>query len=141
MKLKECSECKQMTYLWKSKPATCKNCWLKISSSKQSKSKNDTNVQGLTKSRPCRIKSVSDKKLVELKLYRQVRDKYLRDNPVCEFPGCSSREVELHHKKSRAYHLCDESVFMSICRTHHRWIHDNDNQAREMGFLLSSINK
>lgn len=85
------------------------------------------------------IPQVSKKKTKELAEYRKVRDQFFKENPVCQYPGCNSREIDLHHKKSRAYHLSDVTVFMSVCRLHHNWIHENDAEARRMGFLLSSI--
>lgn len=86
-----------------------------------------------------RIAPVSANRLEALKKYRRLRDKFLKEHPVCMFPGCNSREVQLHHKRTREYYLCDVSVFMSVCLNHHQWIHNNDSKAREMGFLLQSI--
>ena len=141
MKLKECSVCHHPVYLWKANPKLCKTCWLKIKPSKQ-RSQDELNSIPEKQNKSSKpIKNLSDKKLIELKEYRIVRDRYLKENPVCEFEGCSSREVELHHKKPRAYHLCDISVFMSVCRRHHTWIHDNDKEAREIGLLMSGLSK
>lgn len=85
------------------------------------------------------IANFSDKMLIELRKYRKLRDKYFEKNPYCEFKGCGSPNIVLHHKKTREYHLCDVSVFMSCCDYHHRWIHENDKEARELGYLLQSI--
>ncbi len=138
-KLKECSECHEMTYLWKSTPRLCKPCALKISSSKPRSSDDSSKPPKSYKSVPNRIKPVSDKKLLELKEYRKLRDGYLKANPVCEFVGCNSREVDLHHKKSRKYYLCDVDIFMSVCRTHHIWIHNFCKESYELGYLIKSI--
>ena len=134
MILKECSNCHKMVYLWKSSPKLCKSCWLQIKPCKQR-----SPVEPIV-SKP-KIKSVSEGRLLALKEYRVVRDKYLKENSVCEFEGCNSTDVELHHKKPRAYHLCDVSVFMSVCRRHHTWIHDHDAESREMGLLISGLSK
>jgi hypothetical protein len=141
MKLKECSSCKKMIVLWKANPKLCKTCWLKIKPSKQRSLPEPNSIPAKLNKSSTPIKNVSDKKLIELKEYRIVRDRYLKENPVCEFEGCGSREVELHHKKPRAYHLCDISVFMSVCRRHHTWIHDHDAESREMGLLMSGLSK
>lgn len=85
------------------------------------------------------IAKFSKKMLSNLKIYRKLRDKYLEENPICEFKGCCSNQVELHHKKTREYYLCDVSIFMSVCRYHHKWIDENDNESRELGYLLKSI--
>jgi hypothetical protein len=140
MKLKECSECKEMTYLWKANPKLCKKCAMKISSSKPLKSKSDTPTHKTTKSPAYRIKSVSDKKLAELKEYRIVRDRYLKNNPICEYPNCTSREVELHHRAGRSGKLlCDDTYFCSLCRAHHRFVEDNPIQAKELGLSVSRL--
>ena len=85
------------------------------------------------------IAKFSDKKLVELKEYRKLRDAYFKLHPICEFKGCGSTQIQLHHKRTREYYLCDTSVFMSCCDIHHRWIHENDKEARQLGHLLQSI--
>jgi len=85
------------------------------------------------------IKPISDKQSERLKEYRKVRDEYMSNHPCCEFQYCQNKSEDLHHMKSREYHLCDVSVFMAVCRTHHNWIHDNDSLARELGYLKSSI--
>ena len=141
MKLKTCSFCKEDKLLWKANPKACKECWAKYKASESSSAPKPYNLPQKDKSVLKRIKSVSDKKLVELAEYRIVRDVYLKDHPICEFYTCDCREVELHHKKSRKYYLCDVSVFMSVCREHHIWIHENDSEARELGYLLSSLDK
>ena len=115
---------------------------MKISPSKPLKSKIDIPVQKTTKSPAYRIKSVSDKKLLELKEYRLVRDRYLKSNPVCEYPNCTSREVELHHRAGRSGKLlCDDTYFCSLCRTHHRFVEDNPTEAISLGLSLSRLDK
>ena len=89
--------------------------------------------------KPKKISSFSQKKQKELATYRVLRDKYFKENPICEFKDCNSTEIDLHHKKSRKYHLCDVSIFMSLCRKHHNWVHENDKEARELGYILNSI--
>lgn len=85
------------------------------------------------------ISKLSKKMLSNLRVYRKLRDKYLEENPICEFNGCNSNKVELHHKKTREYYLCDVSIFMSVCRQHHKWIDENDKESRKLGYLLQSI--
>ena len=139
MKLKTCSFCKEDKMLWKANPKACKECWAKFKASGSSSKDKSYNVVQKDKSVLKRINSVSSKKILELAKYRIVRDQYLKDHPVCEFYTCDCREVELHHKKSRKYYLSDVSIFMSVCREHHNWIHENDAKARELGYLLSSL--
>jgi len=137
-KPKECSNCKKITVLWKSNPKLCKDCSTLLKSQGNISSPKQRSPS-LSKVSSGKIKSVSDKRLLALKEYRVVRDKYLKENPICEVEGCNSRDVELHHKKPRAYHLCDVSVFMSVCRTCHLRIEASDNWARSKGYKLNHL--
>lgn len=140
MKLKVCSICNKECYLWKANPKACKSCWLKISSSEPSSPSKQYNVSKKDKSPVKRIKSVSTKKLSELAEYRVVRDRYLKNNPVCEYPNCTSREVELHHRAGRVGKLlCDDTYFCSLCRSHHQWVEVNVSEAKELGLSVSRL--
>jgi hypothetical protein len=140
-KPKLCSSCNELKILWRSSPALCKQC-NQISVSKQQKSKTNTNDSSATKSRSYRIKSVSDKKLQELKEYRVIRDRYLKENPVCEFVGCESRDVELHHCKGRIGSLLtDNRYFKSLCRKHHVFCEMNPREAKELGLSFDRLSK
>lgn len=142
MKLKECSECKVLGPLWKANPKLCKSCWLKISSSKQLKSKNDTPTRKPIKSSAHRIKIVSGKKLIELKEYRVVRDGYLSANKICEHPECKNLSEDLHHAKGRVGSLLiDVRYFKALCRRCHRWVEDNPEEAKALGLSLSRLEK
>lgn len=89
-----------------------------------------------------RIKPISDKQLVRLAEYRLVRDKYFKDNPICEFKGCYSTELTLHHRAGKIGDLLTDSrYFCSLCFEHHRWVHDNDFEARKLGLLVSRLDK
>jgi len=75
------------------------------------------------------IKKVSEKQKKRLEKYYLLRDEYLKNHPVCEFEGCNSKEVTLHHKKGRI----GENLFnhfCALCFTHHRWVEDNPEQAK-----------
>ena len=147
MKLKECSECKKMCYLWQSVPKLCKDCsQKKKGASKVNKSvhKGASSADSMNtkphKSVPNRIKPVSDKKLLELKEYRKLRDGYLKANPICEFAGCNSREVTLHHKSGRVGKLLTDSrYFCSLCIKHHSWAEENPLEAKQLGLSLSRL--
>jgi len=89
--------------------------------------------------KPVKIKPVSDKKAKELAKYRVLRDEYMKSKECCEYPDCNQKPTDLHHKKTRKYHLCDVSIFMALCRKHHNFIHENDALSREMGFLIDAI--
>ena len=142
MKLKTCSFCKEDKLLWKANPKACQPCWAKYKASESSSSPKPINLPQKDKSVLKRIKSVSDKKLVELAEYRVVRDQYLKDHPICEFYTCDCREVELHHAKGRIGSLLtDIRYFRSLCREHHQWAEKNPVLAKEMGLSLSRLDK
>jgi hypothetical protein len=52
----------------------------------------------------------------------------------CEFPDCGRECLpDPHHVGGRiGEHILE---FRLVCRTHHRWIHDNGKMARKMGWL------
>lgn len=141
MKLKECSICKKQTVLWKSNPKACKECWLKIKAQESQSNPINTNTPQRTKSRSYRIKSVSDKKLVELKDYRKKRDTFMKGK-LCEFPDCKEKATDLHHAKGRTGSLLtDERYFKALCRSHHMWVEVNPDDAKSMGLSLSRLDK
>lgn len=140
MKLKTCSICDKQTYLWKSNPPSCKDCWLKIKAQDQSSEPKSYKVPKKKESRSYRIKSVSDKKLTELKEYRVVRDRYLAEHKVCEHPDCKNPSEDLHHAKGRVGSLLtDVRYFKALCRRCHRWVEENPEQSKEIGLSLSRL--
>ena len=138
-KLKTCSTCKQKTILWRANPPSCKTCWLKIKASNEVSTTKPYNLSKTTKSSAKRIKSVSDKMLGKLKEYRMLRDAYMSGNPICEVSGCGRVADDLHHRKPRAYHLCDVSIFMAVCRLCHTRIESDDTWARSKGYKLNHL--
>jgi hypothetical protein len=142
MKLKTCSTCNKETYLWKSNPPSCKECWLKIKAQEQSSEPKSYIVSKTKQSPAYRIKSVSTKKLAELKEYRVVRDGYLDTHKLCEHPECSNPSEDLHHAKGRVGSLLtDVRYFKALCRKCHRWVEDNPEQAKALGLSLSRLEK
>jgi hypothetical protein len=85
---------------------------------------------------------VSDKKLIELKEYRVVRDGYLSANKICEHPECKNLSEDLHHAKGRVGSLLtDVRYFKALCRRCHRWVEDNPDEAKAIGLSLSRLEK
>jgi hypothetical protein len=141
MKLKECSQCNQMVYLWKSNPKLCKGCATSqskrpiLSPSKQ-RSPDEPIVSKV------KIKSVSDKRLLALRDYRVVRDAYMRDHKICEHPECSSPSTELHHSKGRIGKLLtDPLYFKALCNSCHSWAEKNPTLAKELGLSVDRLSK
>lgn len=86
------------------------------------------------------IKVVSEKMAANLAKYRRLRDKYFKEHPVCEFPGCNSRNITLHHKRGRVgAFLTDKRWFCSLCQKHHQWVNENNEEAFKMGLVYSRL--
>lgn len=85
-----------------------------------------------------RIAKFSKKTLDQLRRYRKLRDKFLEENPVCQYPGCNSREVTLHHTRGRiGSFLTDKRWFKSLCWPHHLHIEQNPDLAKQLGLSFS----
>lgn len=89
------------------------------------------------------VNKISKKLAADLKIYAVLSKDYLRDHPKCECgrPGCHRTSAEVHHKKGRGEFLNVVQFFCAVAKVCHRWIHDNDKEAREMGLLLSRHSK
>lgn len=86
------------------------------------------------------IKKYSKTSLDKLRRYRKVRDKYLEENPICQYPGCKSREVTLHHARGRiGSFLTDKRWFKSLCWKHHQEIELNPALAYKLGLSFSRL--
>lgn len=69
--------------------------------------------------------------------YFPIRDEYFKNHPICEFPGCNSTDLTLHHKAGRIGNLLfDHRYFMSVCLLHHHYIETNPAESYEKGWLL-----
>jgi len=84
------------------------------------------------------FKPISDKRVEQLAKYRTRRDKYLKENPICEVKGCNKKTTNLHHKAGRIGEmLYDVQYFMACCsECHPKKIHENPKWARENGYLI-----
>lgn len=123
-KLKTCVSCQKQSYIFGHK--MCSSCYR----SKQ-KPLPSPNKQ---------IAKFSNKSLDHLKRYRILRDKYLEDNPICQYPGCKSREVTLHHLKGRiGAYLTDKRFFSALCWPHHQYIETHPEHAKKLGLSLSRL--
>lgn len=88
------------------------------------------------------IAKFSKKSLDNLKRYRTLRDKYLQENPICQYPGCKNREVTLHHKKGRiGAYLTDKRFFSALCWPHHQHIETHPDEAKRIGLSISRLTK
>lgn len=85
------------------------------------------------------INRVSDVQKERNEIYFPLRDQYFLEHPVCEFPGCNSTELTLHHKKGRLGDLLfDVKYFMSVCLPHHTYIENNILESLEKGWMIKT---
>lgn len=87
------------------------------------------------KRKPKRIRGVSRARSKRLKAYSK-RAAEWKNGKACCFPNCTKEAADVHHWRGRIGSLLtDERYWLPVCRTHHRWIGDNPNEARCMGLL------
>ena len=125
-KLKKCAGCNELKHIWKShgKLKYCQPCWYSID-------------------KPKSISPVSKKRRVEIDKYSQLREAFLLAKPHCEakLQGCSGSSSDVHHKAGRVGdNYLKIGTWLSVCRSCHRFIEDNPDAAKELGFSESRLN-
>lgn len=82
------------------------------------------------------ISKVSKSRKLDLKLYEQARDEYIKKNPICE--ACNEEHTDcIHHKAGRIGSLLyNPRYFLSVCNICHDTIENNPEWAKEMGFSV-----
>jgi hypothetical protein len=82
------------------------------------------------------LRRVSKKRAREGRVYTKKRRAYLEANSTCQI--CESDQAtEIHHRAGRiGAKLNDETNFLALCRTCHRWVHERPSEARRLGYLL-----
>jgi hypothetical protein len=125
-KLKKCAGCEQMKHIWKShgKEKFCKECWYNIE-------------------KPKSISPVSKRRRVEMDEYSKLREAFLVVKPHCEakLQGCTAKATDVHHKAGRVGdNYLKISTWLAVCRSCHRFIEDNPDAAKELGFSQSRLN-
>lgn len=88
------------------------------------------------------ISHFSRKQLRNLREYRKIRDKFLKENPNCMFPECESRATDLHQGAGRlGEKLTDVKYFKALCRHHHQIIEKSPEFAKSLGLSYSLLDK
>lgn len=86
------------------------------------------------------IAKFSKKHLEKLKEYRILRDKFLKENNKCMYPGCESMDITLHHGAGRCGDLLtDVRFFKSLCWEHHQEIETNPELAKSLNLSHSRL--
>ena len=132
-KLKKCAACAQDKHIWKSdgKDKYCKECWYKRQPPK-----------GMPKPTK-RPNPISAKMKTTIDEYSRLRMLYLTATPKCQAKliGCGGYATDIHHKAGRVENHLKISTWMAVCRSCHRWIEENPNEAKELGYSESRLNK
>lgn len=101
-----------------------------------------THYQAAQRRKSVPIAKKSKKRERQEEKYRRARDKYFEEHPVCEFPGCTSRKITLHHKRGRVgAFLTDKRWFCSLCDEHHKFVEQNPDEAKRLQLSLSRLDK
>jgi hypothetical protein len=145
-KYKICKTCGDPCFIFSH--GNCKNCAQLIYAKKAVDKRQQTLTQttdGKT-AKPFKvnppISPISKKRAEALKVYRNRRDNYFKEHPVCEYPGCTSRKITLHHAAGRCgSFLTDKRFFKSLCITHHNWVEANPIEAQKLGLSKKRLDK
>ena len=84
-------------------------------------------------------KKIKDRKLADKKIYKILRDDFLKDHFVCEV--CfKNPATDVHHKKGRLGELLTlVRYFLAVCRSCHTKIETNPKWAKENGYSESRL--
>lgn len=125
-KLKKCAGCNELKHIWKShgKEKYCQPCWYSID-------------------KPKSISPVSKKRQGEMDTYGRLRDAFITAKPRCEakLQSCTGISTDVHHKAGRVgNNYLKVGTWLAVCRSCHRWIENNPEAAKELGFSESRLN-
>ena len=88
------------------------------------------------------INQKSDKRKVEEKEYLIIKAEVLKENPICQWPGCNKKSVDCHHSGGRVgKNYLDKKKMKALCRGHHVFAELNPKIAKEMQISKSRIIK
>ena len=86
---------------------------------------------------PFKISAISKSRAIELRLYEKNKAEHFKEYPGCQYPGCESTKIQLHHAKGRCGDLLtDKRYFKSLCDRHHRFceLHPLEGKKLELSF-------
>lgn len=86
------------------------------------------------------IPKVTKKRAAELRLYEKAKKEMFNEDTVCQFPGCCSRLVTLHHKKGRMGKMVyNKKYFIWLCPEHHDFAELNAVAAKELNISANRL--
>ena len=83
------------------------------------------------------IKQMSKKLSAELIVYRDLREVFLKKNPIC--PVTKQKATQIHHKKGRGKFLNVVEFWLAVSAEGHEKIEANPKWAKEMGYTLLRV--
>lgn len=124
------------------KPLIAKHCFTGPNFCYQQRQQ--ANYRAKQKAKPARaakpIAPVSKNRMEALRTYRRRRDAHFKKYPKCQFPGCESRDVTLHHAKGRiGAFLTDKRWFKSLCWPHHLHCERHPAEAQRLGLSFKRL--
>jgi hypothetical protein len=88
------------------------------------------------------LRPISERRRAVNQIYLKMRKEFLRINQLCEvYDSCAtevydSRATDVHHTRGRAGTLLiDQRFWMAVSRKGHRWIDNNKEISRQVGWL------
>lgn len=136
-KIKKCKWCGAEGKLWFASPPTC----VRHSCRAQGDAERKAQKGEIPKPYKSPIKQLSDSRAKDYSLYRPVRDKYMKEHPICEC--CNVKPAtDLHHKAGKIGKLLyNPEYFCALCRWCHNYITENSAWAIEKGYSLTRLDK
>lgn len=128
------------------KKTTCRHCGAidshySFNCYKRSKTPTPIGDYTMTK-KPTPIPKVSSKEKKRQVAYNALRKEFMKQFPVCQFKECKRPSEHAHHIRGRIGEmLLDTTEWMAVCAEHHLYIHENDKECRELGYLKSRLGK
>jgi len=84
-----------------------------------------------------KIKPRSKKREAENKVYLMLREKFLRDNPVCFIEGCGKMANTVEHTAGRGINYLKVSTWKPCCLEHNLELENNPAMSKK--YQLSKI--
>ena len=86
-----------------------------------------------------KIKHFSDRELKRLAKYRPIRDKFLKENPICMIDGCNKPSTNHHSRGRVGYLLFEVKYFRNLCWPHHKYYEEHPEEAKALGISMDRL--
>ncbi len=101
------------------------------------KKQKETGIVPKKKKKKYRISRYAEKRKLQNEKYFELRDVFLKENPMCGCgrDGCRKKSQDVHHSRKRGKYLLDISTWIAVNRLCHIWIHGNPVEAKNLGLI------